>query len=109
LLEPDRSGVNWPVLSLPLRVGAWATTRSRAGAVACRIPQTATPATPIPIKPTVVATRGTRALAEPRLWLVGYGDWTGFASATLIGVGRSARQTVEEIKAALQSPEGPPA
>jgi thioredoxin reductase len=56
-----------------------------------------------------VATRGTRALAEPRLWLVGYGDWTGFASATLIGVGRSARQTVEEIKAALQSPEGPPA
>lgn len=44
---------------------------------------------------------GTRAKAEPRLWLVGYGDWTGFASATLVGVGRSARATVAEITAAL--------
>jgi putative flavoprotein involved in K+ transport len=40
---------------------------------------------------------GTRAAAEPRLWLVGYGEWTGYASATLIGVGRSARSTVDEI------------
>jgi cation diffusion facilitator CzcD-associated flavoprotein CzcO len=47
-----------------------------------------------------VAVRGTRSVAEPRLWLVGYGEWTGFASATLIGVGRSARGTVEEIVAA---------
>jgi putative flavoprotein involved in K+ transport len=31
------------------------------------------------------------------LWLVGYGDWTPYASATLIGVGRSARATVDEI------------
>ena len=52
---------------------------------------------------------GTRALGEPRLWLVGYGDWTGFASATLIGVGRSARATVEEITAALASLDGSPA
>ena len=44
---------------------------------------------------------GTRAAAEPRLWLVGYGEWTGFASATLIGVGRSARATVQEITTAL--------
>jgi cation diffusion facilitator CzcD-associated flavoprotein CzcO len=44
----------------------------------------------------------TRAAAEPRLWLVGYGDWTGFASATLIGVGRWARATVHEIVAALR-------
>ena len=43
---------------------------------------------------------GTRAAAEPRLWLVGYGEWTGFASATLIGVGRSARATVDEVVAA---------
>lgn len=43
---------------------------------------------------------GTRSVREPRLWLVGYGDWTGFASATLIGVGRTARSTVEEIVAA---------
>ncbi|MBW8770351.1 MAG: NAD(P)/FAD-dependent oxidoreductase [Gemmatimonadetes bacterium] len=44
---------------------------------------------------------GTRAAGEPMLWLVGYGEWTGFASATLIGVGRSARATVEEIVVAL--------
>lgn len=36
---------------------------------------------------------GTRARDEERLWLVGYGEWTGFASATLIGVMRGARQT----------------
>lgn len=43
----------------------------------------------------------TRAAAEPRLWLVGYGEWTGFASATLVGVGRSARATAQEVAAAL--------
>jgi putative flavoprotein involved in K+ transport len=43
----------------------------------------------------------TRSIKEPRLWLVGYGNWTGFASATLIGVGRSARATVESITQAL--------
>lgn len=48
-----------------------------------------------------VAVHGTRSAAEPRLWLLGYGDWTGYASATLIGVGRSARATVDEIVAAL--------
>jgi putative flavoprotein involved in K+ transport len=52
----------------------------------------------VPIEP---GGAGTRAAGEPRLWLVGYGEWTGFASATLIGVGRSARATVEEITAAL--------
>jgi putative flavoprotein involved in K+ transport len=45
-----------------------------------------------------IAVRGTRAVREPRLWLLGYGDWTGYASATLIGVGRSARTTVEEMR-----------
>lgn len=44
-----------------------------------------------------IRTRGTRAAAIRGLWLVGYGNWTGFASATLIGVGRSARKTVKEI------------
>jgi cation diffusion facilitator CzcD-associated flavoprotein CzcO len=44
---------------------------------------------------------GTRSIREPRLWLVGYGNWTGFASATLIGVGRSARATVQQIVDAL--------
>lgn len=46
---------------------------------------------------------GTRSISEPNLWLVGYGDWTGYASATLIGVGRSARSTVQEVQSALES------
>lgn len=48
-----------------------------------------------------VAVRDNRSLREPRLWLVGYGQWTGFASATLIGVGRSARSVAQQIDAAL--------
>jgi putative flavoprotein involved in K+ transport len=36
-------------------------------------------------------------VAEPRLHLLGYGDWTGPASATLIGVGRPARDAAREI------------
>ncbi len=46
---------------------------------------------------------GTRSVKEPALWLVGYGDWTGFASATLVGVMRSARATAQEIEQALAS------
>jgi len=48
-----------------------------------------------------VATDGTRARAEPRLWLVGYGEWTGYASATLVGVGRTAKATVAEVVSTL--------
>lgn len=44
-----------------------------------------------------VRVNGTRSVREGRLWLVGYGSWTGFASATLIGVGRSARATAREV------------
>ncbi|MCJ0871172.1 ArsO family NAD(P)H-dependent flavin-containing monooxygenase [Streptomyces sp. AP-93] len=44
-----------------------------------------------------IATAGTRAADEPRLHLLGYGDWTGPASATLIGVGRPARDAAREI------------
>ncbi|MFJ4878500.1 ArsO family NAD(P)H-dependent flavin-containing monooxygenase [Streptomyces sp. NPDC088745] len=44
-----------------------------------------------------VPTDGTRALGEPRLHLLGYGDWTGPASATLIGVGRPARDAARAI------------
>jgi putative flavoprotein involved in K+ transport len=44
---------------------------------------------------------GTRSTREPRLWLLGYGDWTGFASATLIGVGRAARATVDQVRESL--------
>jgi thioredoxin reductase len=42
-------------------------------------------------------TDGTRCIDQPGLYLVGYGDWTGPATATLIGVGRSARTTVEHL------------
>ena len=54
-----------------------------------------------------VQVEGTRSVKQPRLWLVGYGDWTGYASATLIGVGRTARATVEEIAAFVRN-VGPP-
>jgi hypothetical protein len=47
------------------------------------------------------AVEGTRPLKQPNLWLVPYGEWTGAASATLIGVTRTARSTVSEIDAAL--------
>ncbi len=45
-----------------------------------------------------VEVTGTRAVNEPGLWLVGYGEWTGSASATLIGVTRTARSTAAEIE-----------
>ncbi|UMP07299.1 ArsO family NAD(P)H-dependent flavin-containing monooxygenase [Amycolatopsis sp. EV170708-02-1] len=48
-----------------------------------------------------IPTAGTRVVAEPRLHLLGYGDWTGPASATLIGVGMTARAAVADIKATL--------
>jgi putative flavoprotein involved in K+ transport len=44
-----------------------------------------------------VPTIGTRAVADARVHLVGYGDWTGPASATLIGVGRTARAAADEL------------
>jgi putative flavoprotein involved in K+ transport len=50
-----------------------------------------------------VEVKGTHSTVEPRLWLVGYGDWTGFASATLVGVGRSTRSTVNEVARALRA------
>jgi cation diffusion facilitator CzcD-associated flavoprotein CzcO len=52
----------------------------------------------------------THAAKEPRLWLAGYGDWTGYASATLIGAGRTARATAREIRDFLEGEgkgEGP--
>ncbi|GAA3513220.1 putative flavoprotein involved in K+ transport [Streptosporangium album] len=45
----------------------------------------------------LIPTDGTRALGEPRLHLLGYGDWTGPASATLIGAARTARTAVAEV------------
>jgi cation diffusion facilitator CzcD-associated flavoprotein CzcO len=45
-----------------------------------------------------IKTKETRSVEEENLWFIGFGGWTGFASATLIGVGRSARATVKEIQ-----------
>lgn len=53
-----------------------------------------------------VEVQGTRATHEPRLWLVGYGEWTGLASATLIGVTRTARSTANEIAQFLTDAQG---
>jgi len=50
-----------------------------------------------------IATEGTRAVEEPRLHLLGYGDWPGPASATLIGVGMTARTAVADIANLLRT------
>lgn len=47
---------------------------------------------------------GTQAISDPRVHLLGYGDWTGPASATLIGVGRTARAAVATITQASAGP-----
>lgn len=49
-----------------------------------------------------VPTVGTRSVDEPHLYLLGYGDWTGTASATLVGAGRTAKATVAEIAERLR-------
>lgn len=41
-----------------------------------------------------IKTKNTRSVIEPNLWLVGHGNWTGFASSTIYGVGKTARDTV---------------
>ncbi|MFJ9931615.1 ArsO family NAD(P)H-dependent flavin-containing monooxygenase [Streptomyces virginiae] len=53
-----------------------------------------------------IETVGTRAADEARLHLLGYGDWTGPASATLIGVGRPARDAARQIADSLRRSYG---
>ena len=48
-----------------------------------------------------VAVNENRSVDLPNLWLVGYGDWTGLASATLIGVTRTARDVVKQVQGYL--------
>ncbi|MFL1375971.1 MULTISPECIES: ArsO family NAD(P)H-dependent flavin-containing monooxygenase [unclassified Nocardiopsis] len=50
-----------------------------------------------------VPVEGTRSRAEPRLHLLGYGDWTGPLSATLIGAGRTAKTAVAQIARSLEN------
>ena len=44
---------------------------------------------------------GTRSVRDPRVCFVGYGDWTGPASATLIGVGRTAKTLAAQLSREL--------
>ena len=48
-----------------------------------------------------VLVEGQRSLKEPRIWLAGYGDWSGAGSATLMGAARSARYLAANL---LQQP-----
>jgi len=42
-----------------------------------------------------------RSIKEERLWMAGYGDWTGPGSATLMGAARTARDVSALLTSAL--------
>ena len=42
-------------------------------------------------------TREQRAIEVSGLWQAGYGSWTGYASATLIGINRHVKQIAVEL------------
>jgi thioredoxin reductase len=46
----------------------------------------------------IVKTVESKVQAIDGLWLVGYGGWTGFASATLIGINRNVKLAVQEVE-----------
>lgn len=50
-----------------------------------------------------VQVEGQQSIKEPRLWLAGYGDWTGPGSATLMGAARTARDLVAKLPHATKS------
>ncbi len=49
-----------------------------------------------------VDVEGGRSVNEPRLWLAGYGNWTGAASATLLGSGRAARDMIPRLVSSIR-------
>jgi len=51
-----------------------------------------------------VQVAGQRSIKQPRLWLAGYGDWTGPGSATLMGAARTARDLASGLLRALANP-----
>ena len=53
-----------------------------------------------------VAVENQRSIRQPRLWLAGYGDWTGPGSATLMGAARTARDLAARLVDALASDRG---
>ncbi|AIW20961.1 NAD(P)/FAD-dependent oxidoreductase [Vibrio coralliilyticus] len=48
-------------------------------------------------------TQGTRSTQHSGLWLIGYGEWSGYASATIIGVQKHARETARQIAESFES------
>lgn len=53
-----------------------------------------------------VLVEGQQSTKEQRLWLAGYGDWTGPGSATLMGAARTARDLANALaQAIVASPE----
>lgn len=48
-----------------------------------------------------VDVEGGQSVKQPRLWMAGYGNWTGAASATLLGAGRAARDMIPQLVASL--------
>ena len=51
----------------------------------------------------IPAVVGNRSAKDPRVSFIGYGDWTGPASATLIGVGRTAKDLVDQLAEELRA------
>lgn len=49
-----------------------------------------------------VLVEANRSITEPRLWVAGFGDWTGPGSATLMGAARTARDLASALTAALR-------
>lgn len=54
-----------------------------------------------------VAVENQRSIRQPRLWLAGYGDWTGPGSATLMGAARTARDLAARLVDALAADRSP--
>ncbi|GED00336.1 monooxygenase [Kocuria varians] len=57
----------------------------------------------------LIPTAGTASTTVPGLYLVGYGDWTGPGSATLIGVGPTAKATATALQHQLATSTPAPA
>ncbi len=55
------------------------------------------------VKNNRIRSNGTKSVDIPGLLLLGYGNWTGFASATIYGVGKTARDTAKQIESYYQT------